>query len=307
MPIRTYIQFFGSSSPDDLCWREDGTSFPIEYESAPLTDDGRVVGLVVTLRDISQREAAEALKDELISIASHELRTPLTSIRSSLGLLISGRIGRLPQKGQRMLEIAVRNTDRLIRLINDILDLERVDSGEIRMASVVCDTTDLMTQAADGVRALADQAGVELRVVPTNARLRADPDRLIQVMTNLLANAIKFSLPGGGKVWIDAEHSAGELVFRVHDEGRGIPPDKLEIIFERFAQVEDSDAREKGGSGLGLAISRSIVKQHGGQIWAESTTGAGTTLFVALPYEETEVPHLLPARPDQCGETDAAA
>jgi two-component system sensor histidine kinase VicK len=286
-PVRTYIQFFGSTSTE-VCWRDDGTSFPIEYESVPIDEDGRPIGLVVTFRDISQRRASERLKDEVIAVVSHELRTPLTSIRSALGLLASGHFGGLADKGQRMLDIAVTNTDRLIRLVSDILDLERVDSGKIVMNSVASSAGELMTQAADGVRALAEEVGITLEVRPNDAQVWGDPDRLLQVLTNLLSNAIKFSRPDGGRVWLDAEHSDGELVFRVRDEGRGIPSDKLETIFERFAQVEDGDAREKGGSGLGLAICRGIVKQHGGQIWAESTLGAGTTVCVALPELATD-------------------
>ena len=302
-PIRTHMQFAGSSTGaeldlplgEDSCFREDGTSFPIECESAPLTDNGCIVGSVVTFRDISKRRAVDLMKDELVSVVSHELRTPLTSIRSALGLLESGVVGAVPDKGQRMLQIAVKNTDRLIRLINDTLDLERVNSGQFRMERVVCDAAELMNQAADGVRAMAQQAGVVLEVFPRHVRLWADPDRLLQVLTNLLSNAIKFSPAGGGTVWLEAEESAGELLFRVRDEGRGIPPDKLESIFERFGQVDVSDSREKGGTGLGLAICRSIVNQHDGQIWVESTVGAGTTVCVALPGYEAEVQRSLAA------------
>src|SRR4029077_593980 len=144
--------------------------------------------------------APDALKNELVSVVSHELRTPLTSIRSSLGLLSGGFLGPMPDKGQRMLEIAVSNSDRLIRLINDILDLERVDSGEIRMQRVECSALDLMTQAADAVQAMADRAEVSLAVLPRDAAVWGDPDRLVQVLTNLLSNAIKFS-PAGATVW----------------------------------------------------------------------------------------------------------
>jgi signal transduction histidine kinase len=273
---------------EQLCWSEDGVSFPIEYESAAIHTDGSLVGAVVTFRDISQRRAAEQWKDEQLSIASHEMRTPLTSMRSSLGLLASGQLGRLPERGQRMIEIALQNTDRLIRLTNDILDLERLDSRHMGMTSIGCHAGDLILEAADSVRAMAEQMNVVLEVAPNDARVLGDPDRLVQVMTNLLANAIKFSPPSGGTVWIDAAPAEGELVFRVRDEGCGIPPNKLETIFDRFVQVDELDSRNKGGTGLGLAISRGIVKQHGGHIWAESAVGAGTTVCVALPYGESE-------------------
>lgn len=286
-PIHSYIQFFTlGAAGEDTCIRDDGTSFPIEYESAPLVEHGKTAGVVLTLRDISERRTATRMQAELISVVSHELRTPLTSIRSALGLLASGHLGELPRKAQRMVDIAVTNSDRLIRLINHTLDLERVESGDVRIEHAACDAGELMLHAADTVRAVADNARVVLEVTPVAATLSGDADRLQQVLINLLANAIKFSPPAGGTVWLDAEQSPGELVFRVRDEGRGIPADKLETIFKRFAQVDDTDRREKGGTGLGLAICRAIVEQHGGQIWAESTPRAGTTLCVALPCED---------------------
>lgn len=278
LTVWSHMQFLERASGTDACWRADGTSFPVDYEIAPLEG----AGSVVTFRDVTARRAAERTKDELISVVSHELRTPLTSIRSALGLLAGNVVGPLPNAAQRMMQIAVTNADRLIRLVNDTLDLERVESGNVRLAIEACDVSELMTEAADGVRALADDAGVMVNVAPSQVEVAGDFDRLIQVFTNLLANGIKFS-PRGGTVSLDVEDADGEVVFRVRDEGRGIPPAKLETIFERFAQVDDSDAREKGGTGLGLAICRAIVEQHGGQIWAESTVGLGTTICVALP------------------------
>jgi PAS domain S-box-containing protein len=292
-PVRTHLQFSGSGLDgamqtlphgESLCWREDGSSFPIEYESAPLDEDDGPVGTVVTFRDISQRRAIEKANDERISVVTHELRTPLTSIRSALGLLAGGVLDRQPDKGQRMLDIAVTNLDRLIRLVNDVLDLERLDSGHVRMRQLACDVADLMRQAADGVRWLADDTNVTIEVSSVPAWVLGDPDRLLQVLTNLLSNAIKFSpRVGPSIIWLESEQAGGEVLIRVRDEGRGIPEAMLESIFERFQQVDDGDADEKGGAGLGLAICRSIVMQHDGQIWAESTVGAGTTICVALP------------------------
>ena len=283
-PIRSYIQFVNlSTNGQEDCIRDDGTRFSIEYTSAPVIEHERRLGTILTLRDVTERRAADRCKAELISLVSHELRTPLTSIRSSLGLLSSGHLGATPITAQRMLEIAVNNTDRLIRLVSDMLDLERLDSGVVHFERSACSAGELMLEATDSVRALAESAWVCVHVAPSVALVRGDRDRLLQVLINLLTNAIKFSPDSGGTVWLDAEEGPGELVFRVRDEGRGIPPEKLEAIFERFAQVEPSDAREKLGAGLGLSISRAIVEQHGGQIWAESTLGAGTTVCVALP------------------------
>jgi signal transduction histidine kinase len=295
-PIRTYVQFLApGASGEEVCVRDDGSSFPIAYESAPLTENGRVTGTVISLHDISQQRAAEKRQAELVSLVSHELRTPLTSIRSALGLLASGLLGRLGGKGQDMLDIAVNNTDRLIRLLSDLLDLERINSGQSLLRHDLVPAEELMHAAADTVRGMADDAQVSIEIAHTDACVHADPDRVLQVLINLLANAIKFSPAAGGSVWLDAEQLYEEIVFRVRDEGRGIPPDKLEVIFERFAQVEEQGDRRKGGVGLGLAISRAIVHQHGGQIWAESTLGSGTTVCVALPQEQTGALALQPA------------
>lgn len=259
----------------------DGREFPVELSLSLLRLDGADT-LNVFIRDITERRAVERMKDEFVSMVSHELRTPLTSIRGALGLLAGGMLGPLPKKGQHMLDIAVTNTDRLIRLINDVLDLERVTSGKITMQKQQCNTADLMTQAAEVMQAMAEKAGVTLSVSPLSAILWADPDRVLQTLTNLLSNAIKFS-PSGATVWLIAMCQGEDIVFQVRDQGRGIPSDKLESIFERFQQVDVSDCRDKGGTGLGLAICRSIVQQHGGRIWAESALEQGSTFFFTLP------------------------
>jgi len=255
---------------------------------------GKPTGFQVIFRDITARQAVERLKDEFISMVSHELRTPLTSIRGSLGLLAGGILGPLSEKATRMVDIAARNTDRLVRLINDILDIERMQSGKITVEKATCDAADLIIQAADLMRIMAEKAEVTLSVYPQSTRLWADPDRILQTLTNLLSNAIKFS-PAGGTVWLTVERQGDQVMFQVKDQGRGIPADKLDSVFERFQQVDTSDAREKGGTGLGLAICRSIVQQHEGRIWVESTPQAGSTFFFTLPTlkeQQPEVPVL---------------
>ena len=240
---------------------------------------------------LTQRSELDTLKDEFISTVSHELRTPLTSIRGALGLLSSGVIGDVDAKAQNLLRIAVTNTDRLIRLINDILDLERMESGRAPLQIRRCSLRDLAQQAIETMTGMADANAVHLEVAAlTPAQSAAaealffdgDADRILQVLTNLLSNAIKFS-PAASTVRIFTEATADSILFKVADEGRGIPNDQLDAIFERFKQVEPSDARQKGGTGLGLAICRSIVQQHCGSIWAQRNLGAGTTLYVMLP------------------------
>jgi PAS domain S-box-containing protein len=272
---------------EGVYWRKDGTSVPVEYTSTPIREGDAIVGAVVVFQDISERQAVERMKDEFVSVVSHELRTPLTSIRGSLGLLASGRLGALPATGQRLLEIAVQNTDRLVRLINDILDIECMESGKITMTKKACDAATLMLQAADVMRSMAEQSGITLTVSPLAAQLLVDPDRIVQTLTNLISNAIKFSSPDT-TVALTAERQGGEIILRVTDQGRGISADKLDTIFERFQQLDASDAREKGGTGLGLAICRSIVQQHGGRIWAESTPGVGSAFSFTLPVVQEE-------------------
>jgi len=271
----------------DTFQRRDGTSFPVEYSATPLSGEGTAPrGLVVTFHDTTERRAIERLKDEFISTVSHELRTPLTSLRGALGLLSSGMLGAVPEKGQRMLQIAVTNTDRLVRLINDILDLERIESGKIELARTTATAQDLMTEAVEGVQSMADAAGVEIVSNPIEASLWVDRDRILQTLTNLLSNAIKFS-PPETTITLSGTLVGGTFTFRVADQGRGVPADKQELIFDRFKQVDASDSRDKGGSGLGLAISRSIVNAHGGRIWAESVGGSGSVFQFTVPPRET--------------------
>ena len=273
------------SQAEGTFWRKDGSSFPVQYVGAPIRGSNSISGAVITFQDVTQRREIERMKNEFISVVSHELRTPLTSIRGALGLLAGGKLGEFPEKAQRMLDIAVTNTDRLVRLINDILDIERIDSGRAAMQKREIEVGELMTQAGDVMRPMAEKNGVILEVNPVKARATVDPDRMIQTFTNLISNAIKFS-PAGGRVILSGRTSPDALHIEVVDQGRGIPRDKLESIFERFQQVDATDSREKGGTGLGLAICRTIIQQHGGKIWAESMPGEGSVFHIELPLSQ---------------------
>ena len=260
---------------------------------------------------LTERSQLDMLKDEFISTVSHELRTPLTSIRGALGLLSSGVIGDVDAKALNLLRIAVTNTDRLIRLINDILDLERMESGRAPLQIRRCSLRDLAQQAIETMTPMADSHTVHLELAPSTSALAAAPealffdgdaDRILQVLTNLLSNAIKFS-PTASTVRVHTDATIDSILLKVVDEGRGIPTEKLDSIFDRFQQVEPSDARQKGGTGLGLAICRSIVQQHSGSIWAQRNLGVGTTLYVMLPRSARSsdipvpsLPETLPAR-----------
>jgi PAS domain S-box-containing protein len=284
---------------DDEYVRADGSVFPVEITASPLMDEDAILGAVVVFRDVTHRREVDRLKNEFLSVVSHELRTPLTSIRGSLGLLAGGQLGELPERAASLVTVAVQNSERLTRLINDLLDIERMDSGSAPMDVVTLDVRELLTAAAEQIEGMATSVGVRIELGDISGRVLADEDRVIQTLMNLLGNAIKFSDPDR-VVRLDAAVEGGEVHFRVSDEGRGIPPDKLESIFERFEQVDSSDTRQRGGTGLGLTISKGIVERLGGHIWAESVLGLGTTIHFTLPAarEPSRPPTPKPVRPD---------
>jgi len=288
--------------------RADGSRFYADTVITALrSGSGNLRGFTEITRDITEvnrreaeRKAVERMKDEFVSVVSHELRTPLTSIHGSLQLLTSGLLNAESPRGKRLIQIAADSTDRLVRLINDILDLERIESGKVSMLKAPCRVANLVTAAVEGVQAIADQARILISTTTIEAAIAADRDRIIQTLTNILSNAIKFS-PQGSTIWVNISQPLnpennhpsdnrsapsphpGQLLFSIRDEGRGIPPDKLEAIFERFQQVDASDSRHQDGTGLGLTICRSIVQQHGGSIWVESEVGKGSTFYFTLP------------------------
>lgn len=265
------------------------------YNSILLDRDERMESVFSLVLDVTERHQAERIKDEFIAIVSHELRTPLTSIYGSLSMLASGLLDPSADQGKRLLGIAVDSTDRLMRIVNDILDIERIESGTVKIVKAIWTVADLMDKAVDIVQPLADKAGIQLQVTATSGQLWVDADRLIQTFTNLLSNAIKFS-PHGSTVCFTATKQAGRMLFQVRDRGRGIPTDKFDLIFERFQQVDVSDSRNNEGTGLGLAICRSIIQQHGGQIWVESELGVGSTFFCLLPHSPSASDSIPPNR-----------
>ncbi|MEG5055553.1 MULTISPECIES: PAS domain S-box protein [unclassified Microcoleus] len=267
---------------------ESGEERFIAWNNTILQDsEGNIIGIISIGEDITERQKLEHIKNEFIGIVSHELRTPLTGIQMSLGLIKSGVYDKKPEKSRRMIEIALLDTNRLVNLVNDILDLERLDSGRAILEKTVCKAADLMQQAVDSTQAIAIQQQISLIVTPTDAEVWATGDAIVQTLTNLLSNAIKFS-PAYSTIHLSAENQTDFVLFQVSDHGRGIPADKLELIFGRFQQVDASDSREKGGTGLGLPICRSIVEQHGGKIWAESILGEGSTFCFTLPLPTIE-------------------
>lgn len=284
--------------------REGGERVAVDLVVTPLREGTTVEGAVLAVKDVTQRREVQRAKDEFTSVVSHELRTPLTSIRGSLGLLAGGALGELPPGARRMVEIAAQSSDRLLRLINDMLDVERLEAGRVRLDRQECDSAALVHEAVVTMQALADSHEVALRLDVESAPLWVDPDRLGQALTNLLANAVKFS-PRGGTVVVGARRRDREVVFSVSDQGRGIPADRLEVVFERFGQVDSSDSRERGGTGLGLTISKALVEQHGGRIWVESEPGRGSTFRFTLPVSPAST-EARPAAPLASAPTEGA-
>lgn len=263
--------------------RRDGSEFPAEIGLNPVhTAEGLFVLNVVI--DISDRQRVDRLKDEFVATVSHELRTPLTSIAGSLGLLLGGAAGKLPGGVTRFLGIAHNNCTRLVRLINDILDIEKIESGSVVFNFKPVKLRQLAEQVIEANRGYADGFGVRVRLdrAAEDGKVLADPDRLAQVMTNLVSNAVKFS-PRDGEVEVTIAHRDSRMRIVVRDHGPGIPPEFKPRVFEKFAQADATDARQKGGTGLGLSIARKIVTRLGGAIGFRDADGGGTEFFVELP------------------------
>jgi signal transduction histidine kinase len=277
----------GSAEAADEAGTEELSRFDSEEASLSNSTHGRAVGVVVAFTDISERNALDRMKDEFISTVSHELRTPLTSLRAALGLVSGGALNSRPEKMRQMMEIAIGNTDRLVRLVNDILDLERIGSGKAELHFAPTSVDDLFKRATMQHQTAALRANIRFHMEANSVVVWADPDRILQALNNLISNAIKFSPQAStipSEVRLIAHYvTPDEALIEVEDHGRGIPSDNLQQIFERFKQVDASDTRTMGGTGLGLAICRSIVQQHGGHIWATSTLGEGSTFHFTLP------------------------
>nr|WP_242528927.1 ATP-binding protein [Ramlibacter ginsenosidimutans] len=260
----------------------DGREIPVEVKIG-LVSTGRERFFSAFLHDISQRKEVERLKDEFISTVSHELRTPLTAIYGSLNLMHSGLAGELPPDARELLSISHDSTERLIRLINDLLDLEKIASGKIEYRVQVQPLAPLVQQALRDTQPYSDGVRVELALqADADPLVGADADRIVQVCVNLLSNAVKFSQPGA-RVEVRVTQREGWARVSVTDQGSGVPAEFRDRVFERFAQADSSARRAKGGTGLGLAICRSIVEAHGGRIGFTSEPGVRTEFFFELP------------------------
>jgi len=253
------------------------------------TPDGRF-RLIATARDITDRKTVEKKRNELVSIISHELRTPLTSIKGALRLVTGGAAGQIEDKVKLMLDIAANNSDRLLSLVDDILDLDKIDAGDMEFSKEEINASDLVHEALETYRYYGAEMGVEFVATKSDqdCTLIGDRKRLMQVMANLMSNAAKFSHPGD-TVELGISTSDTHVRISVKDQGAGISDEDLPKVFARFGQTNsavNSGAGKLRGTGLGLSIAKAIVQQHNGQIDLKSTLGKGTTFFFELPIKD---------------------
>ena len=255
------------------------------WRAAPMRDLlGAGVGVTITFNDVTRQREIDRMKTEFVSTVSHELRTPLTSIKGSLHLLLSDPSLQLDATQRQLVDISVKNTDRLIRLITNILDISKIEAGHIQLELGMHSVEEFVSVAVDGIAAFAESRNIliESHVETGLPEVRVDGDRMVQVVTNLLSNAIKFS-PSGSTVQLSTGRAGGQLELRVTDHGRGIAPEDMGKLFKKFQQLDGSNVRSVGGTGLGLAICRGIVEEHGGSIGVDSRVGHGTTFTVTMP------------------------
>jgi len=252
--------------------------------------DGQPAGHVLSVRDITAEREAAVMKNEFVSMVSHELRTPLTSIKGYVDLIADGDAGEINEVQKEFLTIVQENSNRLVSLINDILDISRIESGRVHLRVDPLDMTEIIQGVADTFRTMADNSDVELMWVAEDPLPRAvgDRDRIGQVLMNLVSNAIKYS-PGGGSVTIRARQDGEEVVVSVLDTGIGISPEDQEKLFTKFYRVDSSLTRDIGGTGLGLSICKSVVELLGGDVGCESEAGEGSTFWFSLPIASCEI------------------
>jgi signal transduction histidine kinase len=263
----------------------------LRWQASPTLDGlGTRVGITLTMRDVTREREVDRLKSEFVSTVSHELRTPLTSIKGALHLLRSDAPS-LEAAQQELLDISLSNADRLVRLVDDILDVSRIEAGRIGLSLGSRHVGEFVRPAVDGLRVFAAARGIRITAELSDEvpPVRVDLDRMVQVVTNLLSNAIKFS-PAGGDVRVTAVPTPAGVEIRVIDHGCGIAAEDLPRLFQKFEQLDSPDGRGEGGTGLGLAICRGLVNEHGGALRVESVLGRGSTFTVTLPAEAGPAP-----------------
>lgn len=264
--------------------RKDGTRYPVLLNGMVMDDDRGHKVIWSIIEDVSERKRMQRLKDEFVSTVSHELRTPLTALRGALGLLSAGTLGPLPDAAGEMVAVAENNSQRLLLLINDLLDMEKLAAGKMGFDLEWHALAGLVQTALQEYQPYANPYGVRLSYVDHagDVLVKVDAARAQQIMANLLSNAIKYS-PAGGEVQVISELQGEAVRITVADNGPGIPEEFSHRIFQKFSQADSSDARRLGGTGLGLAITRELVENMGGTIDFRSRPGEGSRFFIELP------------------------
>jgi len=268
--------------------RKGEREFPVQFtlKELQMAEGPKLLAIIL---DITERYEIQKLRQAFVAMVSHDLRTPLTSVQGFLSMLHMGAYGDVPEKASKKAIVQEKNIERLISLINDLLDLEKIESGVIQLVLAPTAINSVIQHSVDAVHTLAERNQVKINVLGTESELRitADADRLVQVLTNLLSNAVKYS-PAESSVTISAIADSGSIEVRVKDCGPGISAQHREIIFERFQQVESADGIKRSGTGLGLAICKTIVEQHGGSIGVDSEVGTGSEFWFRLPRTASE-------------------
>ncbi len=273
---------------DEVLWRKDGSSFPVRYLSTPIWQNQHIIGAVVIFSDISAEKHTDRLKDEFVSIVSHELRTPLTAMLAALRMVNAGVMDQVPEKRQEMLSISEKNAQRLLTLINDLLDINKLEAGKVALNRAMVPLAAFLHECVEENGGYAEQYQTHFRVADCpggDFKVYMDSDRMKQVMANLLSNAAKFS-PPGREVEISAANDQENVHISVRDQGPGIPQEFQEHLFQKFSQADSSTTRKVGGTGLGLSIARELVLLHGGTLTFVTAADQGTTFTVTLPYRE---------------------
>jgi PAS domain S-box-containing protein len=269
--------------------RANGSTYPAIIQGMRINDANEQPLVWTLVEDITERKKVDRMKNEFISTVSHELRTPLTSLSGSLGLITGGALGKVPDEMSKMISIAQKNSENLRRLVDDLLDMEKLVSGTMTMNISPAPVLPLIREVVEQLRTYAVQRSVSVLIAESHADavVKADPSRLHQALANLLSNAIKFS-PDGGTVTIDLHTRGDSLSISVTDYGPGVPASFRPHIFQKFAQADGSSTRSQGGTGLGLAITREIMEQMGGSVGFESSEGHGATFWLQLPVDASQ-------------------
>jgi len=275
---------FPSITFETIHQNKNGSTIPVEIFLQYIEPPEEQPLFVAIVRDITERKRLDRSKDEFVSTVSHELRTPLTSLRGSLGLILGGAVGNFDEKQMQLLNIAQQNTERLLLLINDILDIQKIETGNLDFHFINTDLVKLVKTSIEQNKAYADNYDVTFifQQPETVCQIHADPDRILQVLGNLLSNAAKFS-PRGADIDIQIETNDKNIRLNVIDHGPGISSDYTEHIFDKFTQSDATDQRQHGGTGLGLAIAKSIIEKHNGTIGFDSREGQGTKFYFEVP------------------------